>query len=1151
MTSPPTDEPAFADLLDELLAELLNGDEPDLVAVAARHPQAAHRIDEAYRLAGSVAGRRATNRPVLRGYEIVRELGRGGMGTVYLARQADLDREVAIKVLPHSFGLSAHSRQRFLEEAKALARVQHDNIVGIHRIVDDGDLLAFEMEFVDGPSLQEVLAHLREVRAGGNVPTLQHVADLLHLPLADLGAPNLTMFFVRLGRAIGRALGAVHRAGFVHRDVKPANILLRQNGQPVLADFGLVRDTALELSHKTGFVGTPVYSSPEQLRGTAPIGAATDVYALGVTLYECLTLAPPFAGRTTTDLLSRIESGRIPPLRRNHPEAPRDLETILAHAMELEPPQRYRDGNAFADDLQRLLDLLPIHARPASLLRRMGKFVRRNRMPLAAGCLGAALVALGMVPVLDHVQAADRRLQIAQQEVRAAQQVLLSGEVRFAAWQHEGRGDATRGAVGSTTAALQRCADHYRAALAAAPQNATAQRELAVVRMALWLRQLPLATNESLHQALADPQFTSLAAALPPLTGQLARASVAGTPALELEPLLAAADGDTRSSFGLLAFLTGALRWCELAWEDLDNDTDEPLRDAVLGLLHLTDDAPERAYVRLRSAQRALPEAALALELADAAMAMGETRLARQWLERATNEGDREELRRRIQADLQLADGEVAAARGTYEALARGNLLDPTPQLRLAQMAIREGRLDEAADQLDELLVQWPAMGRLRLDRARVALLRRDAPAYVRQVLAVLTDDLRQRSQGSAADLLEVLRIGGLDHLHRELRATMRADRGGRAFLGGELPLNAFLPQAVVDELQFLLPALAASQKRQKQTIGTPLTLDPTTSWLFVTLPLLANRLPGLVTAGSPLRNLAMEAMPWLVGRAYPTLQPLLRSLWISTLPSQWTLVDLIHVEPPADLEPELIFGSRIVGGSDWNGDGVRDLMLAGSVHDPAVATSRVWLVDGRTNALIGEVRSDSDQHLFGYAMAVLGDIDGDGLDEWLVGAPAGRQDVRTGFVEIRSGRDQRCLATVVDEASAFGVAVTGVGDWNGDGCPDFAVGAPPILRNPTAQGRVTVYSGRTREVVRVIDNQAVGVWFGRNSRTSATPTATAYTTSPSAASSAEPRGASCSTRAAPAQSCSPGGTTTSAAASGCGCVRSATSTATAMRTSP
>jgi serine/threonine protein kinase len=235
-------------------------------------------------------------------------------------------------VLPHSFGLSAHSRQRFLEEAKALARVHHEHIVGIHRIVDDGDLLAFEMEYIDGPSLQMVLTHLRQVKErDGRAPSLEHVAELLQLPTAALGANNLTQFFVRVARQIGGALGAVHHAGFVHRDVKPANVLLRRNGLPVLADFGLVRDTELERTHKTGFAGTPVYSSPEQLRGNAPIGPATDVYALG---------APTSRSTRTWPSWRR---NRLPSTRRSRPRPARLATTTRRLTLRTIRPPRPHD----------------------------------------------------------------------------------------------------------------------------------------------------------------------------------------------------------------------------------------------------------------------------------------------------------------------------------------------------------------------------------------------------------------------------------------------------------------------------------------------------------------------------------------------------------------------------------------------------------------------------------------------------------------------------------------------------------------------------------------------------------------------------------------------------------------------------------------
>ncbi len=407
----------FAELLDELLDRVLDGDQPDREELAARHPAAAGRIDEALALASSLAGRKVTHRPTLAGYEIVRELGRGGMGTVYLARQTALQREVALKVLPHSFGLSEASRRRFLEEARALARIEHEHIVDIHRIVDDGELLAFEMEYVAGPSLHAVLQALREHRARtGTAPTLAQVAEVVGVAPERLEGRSLTGFFVRTALKVARALAAVHRAGFVHRDVKPANVLLRSNGDPVVVDFGLVRLHGLEVSQPGRFAGTPVYSSPEQLRGEVAVGPASDVYSLGVTLYECLTLSTPFAGRTTTDLLQRIELGRFRPLRRLAPDAPRDLETIVAHAMEVDPQKRYADGGALADDLQRLLELHPIRARPAGPARRLWKLARRNRRLLLAAALLAGLGCAWHAGLFERERAAT--LEAAPDEVQ-------------------------------------------------------------------------------------------------------------------------------------------------------------------------------------------------------------------------------------------------------------------------------------------------------------------------------------------------------------------------------------------------------------------------------------------------------------------------------------------------------------------------------------------------------------------------------------------------------------------------------------------------------------------------------------------------------------------------------------------------------------
>lgn len=1077
MTSAPRDDdPAFADLLDELLAALLDGEEPDLVSVAERHPEARERVDEAWRLACDVAGRRVTPRPVLGGYEVVRELGRGGMGSVYLAKNEQLGREVAIKVLPHSFGLSAASRQRFLAEARALAQVHHENIVGIHRIVDDGELLAFEMEYVDGPSLQTLLSHLRAVRERtGTMPTLRDVAELLQLDEHALGARSLTQFFVRIGLAVARALGAVHDRGFVHRDVKPANILLRCDGQPVLADFGLVRDTSLQRTSRTGFAGTPVYSSPEQMRGHAPVGSATDVYALAVTLYECLTLTPPFAGRTTTDLLRRIEAGRVQPLRRLAPDAPRDLETIVTRAMELEPHNRYGSGGELADDLERLLELRPIRARPVGLGRRLGKFSRRNRVALLAGCAGALLVLLLVWPLFAHVQAAARAEDAAAAHVRSARQQLLAPACRaFAAGRT--RSFAAR-VVDPSADPLQSAVADYERALALQPANGAARAELAVVRMALWQRDLTVQSREGLAAAIATAEYATLARALPPLAREVARGIASGA-ALPSDLSARLTQDSERAALGLLGYLLGEPRLVEVAWGAAGVDVgNASLRDAIQGLQLLADGDSEAAFARLRAAHRSFPDVGLELELAEAALAMGEVTRAEQWFGRAADSGARDPRRLRVRADLLAARGDDEAAAALYGELAEDFVHDPTPFFRLAQLAARAGRLEAAAAQLEAILAAWPDEPRFRLARARIALQQRDSARYLWQVLAVLRLDPARLTAGGVARRREILRIGGLLRL---LGADLdrAGGRVGTTFLGGEQPLRALLPRERVDRLEDLLPHLAIVLDSLPVRIRGA-GIDPLTRRLFGELPLALARLPATAAWLGPARRCACELMPTALWAAYPTFQQLHRQL-ILTLPgSGWNSVDLVAVAPPVALHPVHEFGSDLRVGADWNGDGTPEVLVGCQAKDPRSAPGHAFVVDGRTAAVLASVERPAGDHLFGYAVQLLGDVDGDDVSDWCVGAPGGVADARDGFVELLSGRDQTVIGRVREPAVAFGVALAALGDVDGDGVPDFAVGVPPIVQNATPQGHVSIYSGRTRERLREQRNDIPGVWFG------------------------------------------------------------------------
>jgi serine/threonine-protein kinase len=352
-------------------------------------------------------------------YEIVRELGRGGMGVVYEARQASLNRTVALKMILAGGHAGEAELARFRTEAEAIARLQHPNIVQIHEVDQyrAGDksppLPYFSMEFCSGGSLERKLA-------GTPLPPPEAAALL---------------------EKLGCAMHAAHQKGVLHRDLKPANVLLAEDGTPKITDFGLAKKLdpanpsvasrgrqSPELTATGAVLGTPSYMAPEQAQGQRQQpGPACDIYSLGAILYECLTGRPPFKAATPLDtLLQVVQVEPVSPAQLNA-KVPRDLETICLKCLRKEPSKRYATAEDLAEDLRRFQAAEPITARPVGKAERLLKWVKRHPAPvglIVTGTLLLLTVTIGgplLAAQLGRL-AADRehRLQMRERDIAQA-----------------------------------------------------------------------------------------------------------------------------------------------------------------------------------------------------------------------------------------------------------------------------------------------------------------------------------------------------------------------------------------------------------------------------------------------------------------------------------------------------------------------------------------------------------------------------------------------------------------------------------------------------------------------------------------------------------------------------------------------------------
>ena len=356
-------------------------------------------------------------------FEIIRELGRGGYGVVFLARDPDLERDVALKVPRPEVMLTPELRQRFVREAKVAAALDHAHVVPVFEVGTVGSISYLASAFCSGTSLSQWLAARPE-------------------PVEPVDAARLVM-------TLAEAVQHAHGRGVLHRDLKPSNILLEQPPAsetrhcqvappdhlsalvPRITDFGLAKflDVSSPETRTTAVLGTPAYMAPEQAAGRAKeIGPAADVYALGAILYELLTRSPPLRRDSDLATLQAVQSEDPRPLRRVRPDVPRDLEAICLKCLEKDPGRRYATATDLAADLNRFLHREPVRARRITAAARFRRWCRRNPAPAALGLLLAATLLLGIIGVTWQWRRAESNLKLAVTQRASAEDNLAEAD---------------------------------------------------------------------------------------------------------------------------------------------------------------------------------------------------------------------------------------------------------------------------------------------------------------------------------------------------------------------------------------------------------------------------------------------------------------------------------------------------------------------------------------------------------------------------------------------------------------------------------------------------------------------------------------------------------------------------------------------------
>jgi predicted Ser/Thr protein kinase/tetratricopeptide (TPR) repeat protein len=411
------DRDPFECVAEEFVERCRRGESPSVAEYEERFPEHAERIRSLLPAVAVIErlGRGSpqpvegeTSRPMpgkLGDFRIVRELGRGGMGVVYEAVQESLGRIVAVKVV-HQVQFDPRRLHRFQREAQAVARLHHTNIVPIFAVGEHDGLAYYAMQYIAGRGLDALIEDWRR--------------DALPRDL------ERTRFVARIGIQGAEALQYAHDQGILHRDVKPANLLIDEHQSVWITDFGLAKLVGHDDLTRTGdVIGTLRYIAPEALQGQT--GPQNDVYSLGLTLYELITLNPPFGDVSPSELLRQVSECQPTRPRKLDPTIPHDLETIILKAIAPEPGHRYLTAGALADDLRSFLEDRPIRARRATVFERIVRWSRRNRT--MAGLTATAAAALVLAAIVGVVGYASTRAALRRSDENVALSLAVFGEL--------------------------------------------------------------------------------------------------------------------------------------------------------------------------------------------------------------------------------------------------------------------------------------------------------------------------------------------------------------------------------------------------------------------------------------------------------------------------------------------------------------------------------------------------------------------------------------------------------------------------------------------------------------------------------------------------------------------------------------------------